>query len=381
MRGPIIGRNAELSLIESLLDEAAGGARAVVFEGAAGIGKSIVLAEALKRGRDRGLTVLEAFPSGGEVELAYAGLSDLLSPVEEHVDGLPAPQRRALRVALLLEEPGAAAPDERAVAAALLGLLAALSRDGVVVIGVDDLHWLDLASTRALAFALRRLREERVLFVATLRTGEPRLDDRVETHTLLPLTVASVFTLVESRLGTALPRPVLVQVHEVAGGNPLFVLELARAVIERGASFRPGDPMPVPTELRELVLQRLGRLSRTAADALAAAAALARPTVTLVCAAEGAAAADALDEAEAAGAIHYEGDRIRFAHPLIASIHYERVSPAKRRRLHERLAAVVEGEERVHHLARSVTGADASIAAELDGAARSARARGAPEAA
>jgi hypothetical protein len=67
--------------------------------------------------------VLEAVPSGGEVELAYAGLGDLLTRAREHVGAPRPPQRRALRVALLLEEPDERAPDERAVAAALLGLL------------------------------------------------------------------------------------------------------------------------------------------------------------------------------------------------------------------------------------------------------------------
>jgi len=160
-------------------------------------------------------------------------------------------------------------------------------------------------------------------------------------------------------------------VHEIAGGNPLFALELARVVIERGATLGPGDPIPIPTELTQLFLDRLGRLSPATRNALAAAAALARPTVPLICATEGASAADALDEAVAATAIHYEGDRIRFAHPLIASIHYESLSPMKRRELHRRLAGVVaEGEERVHHLARSVVHADAGIALELDKAAR-----------
>jgi DNA-binding CsgD family transcriptional regulator/predicted ATPase len=392
MKGPIIGRQVELDLIESLFDAASGGPRAVVLEGAAGIGKSMVLAEALRRARGRGITVLDALPSGGEVELAYAGVSDMLASVRETIDALPPPQRRALRAALLLEEPGQSAPDERAVAAALLGLLSALSRDSVVVVAVDDLQWLDMASARALAFALRRLRKERVVFLATLREGEAEaasrrgLDDvagdRIDRHTLGPLTVASIFTLIESRLGTALPRPTVVRVHEVAGGNPLFALELARALIERGATLSPGDPIPVPTELRDLFLHRLGRLSAAASSALAAAAALARPTVTLVCAAEGVSAADALDEAAEVGAIHYEGDRIRFAHPLIASIHYESVSPVRRRELHKRLAAVVpDGEERVHHLARSVVVADRRIASELDRASQSARSRGASEAA
>jgi DNA-binding CsgD family transcriptional regulator len=388
MHGPIVGRQAELELIETLLSEAADGPRGILLEGAPGIGKSVLLTEALAGARARGITVLEASPSGGEVELAYAGIADLLGRALEAVDRLPTPQRKALRVALLLDEPGRVPPDERAVASALLGVLSALSHDVVLVVAVDDLQWLDAASMRALAFALRRVRDERIAFLATVRDEwssrhlEEMGGERIVRHVIGPLTVASIFTLIESRLGTTLPRPAVVRLHEVAGGNPLFALELARAVIERGETFSAADPIPVSTELRDLFNERLGRLSPAANDALAAAASLARPTVTLVCAAEGSAASDALDEAVEAGAIRYHGDRVRFTHPLIATIEYERTSPVKRRDLHRRLAAVVpEGEERAHHLARSVVGPDARIAAELDRAAAAAGARGAPVAA
>jgi DNA-binding CsgD family transcriptional regulator len=389
MRGPIIGRTAELELIEAVLREGSLGPQSVILEGTPGIGKSMLYSVALERARASGATVLEARPSGGEVELAYAGLSDMLHGQRESIEALPPPQRRALRVALLLEEPERTAPDERGVAAALLGLFGTLSCDAMLLVAVDDLQWLDVASARALTFALRRLRVERVVFLATLRTGDEDsasqraitevAGERVETRVIGPLTVAAVFALIESRFGRQLPRPTVVRVHEIAGGNPLFALELARVVIERGATLGPGDPIPIPTELTQLFLDRLGRLSSATRNALAAAAALARPTVPLICAAEGASAADALDEAVAATAIHYEGDRIRFAHPLIASIQYESLSPMKRRELHRRLAGVVaEGEERVHHLARSVVQADAGIALELDKAARAARVRGAP---
>ena len=68
-----------------------------------------------------------------------------------------------------------APPDRRAVAFAFLGALRALAREGPVVVAVDDVQWLDGPSAFMVEFALRRLREEPVAFLLTLRTGgEPR---------------------------------------------------------------------------------------------------------------------------------------------------------------------------------------------------------------
>jgi tetratricopeptide (TPR) repeat protein len=388
----MIGRRAEVDAIDALLRAARDGYSALVLEGDAGIGKTRVLDEALDRAGIQGFRPLVARPTGSELQLAFAGLTDLVADAQHVFDALPPLQAKALRVALLLEDHGPIVADERTVAAALLSVLRALSGEEPLVVAIDDLQWLDAASERALAFSLRRLREEPIAFIATVRTGAreriPRLllddvtGDNLPRHVVGPLTLAAVYELIDTRLSARLTRPTLLRVHEAAGGNPLFALELAHAVIERGVSLRPGDPLPVPTELSVLVLERLGRLPRPARDALAAAAALARPTVADVCRAEGAPAAAALDKAAAAGAIEYEGDRIRFVHPLIATIHYGSVSPARRRALHRRLSdAVRDREERVRHLALSAGEPDEAIAVELDAAAHEARARGAPVAA
>src|SRR5712691_11130477 len=102
MANETFGRSAELKTIESLLDTVNAGPCAVVIHGDAGIGKTTVWSEALKEASDHGLQVLSCRPAKSEARLSFSGLTDLLG---EHLDDviahLPAPQGRALQVALL----------------------------------------------------------------------------------------------------------------------------------------------------------------------------------------------------------------------------------------------------------------------------------------
>jgi DNA-binding CsgD family transcriptional regulator len=369
------------------------GSCAFFVEGEAGIGKTRVWTEAVERARRRGAQVLLTRPSGSEVRLAFAGMSDLLGEVfAGTLPDLPLPQQRALAVALLLEDPTGAPPDDRAVAAAFLGCLRVLARDASVLIAVDDIQWLDPASALVLEFACRRLEGEPVGLLATARVApnesEVELNDlarafgpdRVEHLALDPLTVAGLYELVRIHLGLELSRPALLAIHELSEGNPFFALELARGLTRTGSEPVPGEPLPIPATLRDLVRGRLGLLPRSAATTLRFAAALARPTVPVVVEAVGAAdrAERDLDAAARAGVIELQGDRIRFTHPLLASIHFSAAPPRARRDTHRRLAAVVADREgRARHLALAAEGPDAGVAGIVAEAAEGARSRGA----
>src|SRR5207342_3968244 len=89
------------------------------------------------------------------------------------------PRRRALEIALLRVEPGNQPPDQHAIGLAVLDVLRALAERSPVLVALDDLQWLDPASAGVIQIALRRLREERVGLLATLRTG-PELGERFE---------------------------------------------------------------------------------------------------------------------------------------------------------------------------------------------------------
>ena len=158
MVAAVIGRAGELAAIERLLAALAGGAAVLVLEGEPGIGKTTLVRAGVEAARRRGARVLACAGSGSETRLAYAALTDLLRGVDgDVVEGLPAPQREALEVALLRAGPSATAVDRRAVATAALSVLEALGRRSAVVLAIDDLQWLDRASVRVVAFCARRL--------------------------------------------------------------------------------------------------------------------------------------------------------------------------------------------------------------------------------
>ena len=144
-----------------------------------------------------------------------------------------------------------------------------------------------------------------------------------------------------------------------------------------------GRALRVPDSSRELLVARLARLPTATGDVLLQVAALARPTVELVVAVHGerGRVLDALDAAVREGVVELDDSRVRFSHPLQASICYEQAPLWKRRAMHRSLAwAVTDLEERARHLARAAEGPDAAVASELEAAAEMAAARGAPAA-
>ena len=149
-------------------------------------------------------------------------------------------------------------------------------------------------------------------------------------------------------------------------------------------NLRAGRSLRVPDSLHELLGGRLARMPSDVMDVLLFAAALARPTIDLVAGAHGdrRAVESALEVATEHGVIALDDASVRFQHPLVASIVYERAAPWKRRAVHRALAASVsDSEERARHLALAAEGPDHAVAAELEAAADHAAGRGATAAA
>src|SRR4029453_17365348 len=166
MMSEVVGRDEELVSLYPLTDKVRGGPAAVVLEGEAGIGKSTLWLEGVEHARTRGLRVLSSRPAEAERELAFVGLGDLFEDVLEDVlPALTPPRRRALEVALLLDEAAEEAVDPRALALATRGALQLLAEDGPILVAIDDLQWFDASSERALTFALRRLAGNDVLLL------------------------------------------------------------------------------------------------------------------------------------------------------------------------------------------------------------------------
>ena len=396
MPSEIVGRAEELTLIGAFLAGVEKGPRALVLSGEAGIGKTILWETGLEEaGKDFG-RVLTCRGVEAEALLSFAALSDLLQPedIEVAAPTLVAPRRRALEIALRLVEPGEDAPDPHTIGLAILDVLRVLAEHRPVLVALDDLQWLDVSSTAVLQIAFRRLRDEPIGLLATLRPA-PEVaapfvlertfpEGRLERLELRPLSLGATHSLLEERLGLELTHAELVRVHGATAGNPFFALELGRELVRTGTRPALGEPLRVPESLRELLGGRLARLHGDTLDVLLQVAALARPTVEVVVGAYGdrEPVLDSLEEAVREGVVVLDGADIRFAHPLLASICYERAPLWKRRAVHRALAdAVTDSEERARHLALAADGPDAEIALELDAAAQHAAARGATAAA
>jgi tetratricopeptide (TPR) repeat protein len=382
----IIGREEELAQLREFFNAVDRVPAAFLIEGVPGIGKTVLWRQGVELARARGLRVLTAIPATAETRLSFTALADLLGPVLADVlRSLPPPQRRALEVALLLDDAEGAPPDHRAVAFAFLGAARALAREGPVVVAVDDVQWLDGPSAFTVEFALRRLRDEPVVFLFTLRTGDGPApvgleralpEEGLRRLTIGPLSLGALHRLLKDRLGRVFSRPNLRRLHQLSDGNPFFALELARA-LERG-SIRLEAGEPLPATLGTLVQQRLAALPDETRAALLAASALSQPTLALVGAATGNDPVVQLAPALEANVVELDGERIRFSHPLLASGVYGATGAAERRAMHRRLAALLpDPEEGARHLAHGADGPDAHVAAALDRAAHKAHDRGA----
>ena len=168
---PIVGREAELDAVQRFVAEAALGPAALVLEGPAGIGKTAIWSQALLDARASGVVVRTCRCSQSDAGWAFAGLGDLLDGLDgEDLTQLPAVQRSALSVALLLSDAGEGTTSDRAVGVAVLGVLRAMARRAPLVLAIDDIQWLDPSSAKVLSFALRRLEREPIRLVASRRT-------------------------------------------------------------------------------------------------------------------------------------------------------------------------------------------------------------------
>lgn len=390
-----IGRTSELDEISAFLDDVRGGPAALVVEGPAGIGKTSLWDAGLTLARSQEYRVLVSRPTEPEASLSFAGLGDLFEDALDEVSAeLPDPQREALEVVLMRREAEDLPPSELAVSLGVRGVIAALAVNTPVIVSVDDLQWLDPSSARFLDFALRRLPSARVGLLGSVRSDErpgliPSLeqafpDGRVSRVVVGGFAPAEFIQLIRSRLGTDFTRSTLVRIRDSCGGNPLHGLELARALLRSGRSPDPSLPLPVPEGLRQLIMDRLSDLAPDVRELLLVASITSDPSTGLL--ARLGWSMPQLDSLLAIGVergvLEVFDGRIRFVHPLLATVLCSDQPVEEIRGLHRRLAdAVTNGEDRARHLALGAEGPDEGVAATLEDAAILVRRRGAPAAA
>jgi DNA-binding CsgD family transcriptional regulator len=382
---PTFGRDVELAAVDAFLEREPSGPSALVIEGAAGIGKTTLLRHAIAIASERRFVVLRSVASQADSAVALAVLADLLGDVVDDVRAdLAPPQARALDVALLRTEPGDEAPDRRAIATAALQTIRCVSGGAPVLIAVDDLQWVDESSAYVLAFALRRLEDESVRTVATVRTGEghdpiglARAFPALQRLDVGPMDARSLKRMLDDRRRAAASLAGARHLAAVTGGNPLFALELSRSMGDR--ELASGEMPAPPTDLVGALRARLSRLEQPVQEALLTIAATGRTDAPVDRVPGG---MRTVARAEAEGIVAVSGERVEFTHPLFASTAYSMASRDDRRAVHRRLAVEsTDLEQRARHLALACEAEDPVVAELLDQAAEAALARGAPDAA
>jgi DNA-binding CsgD family transcriptional regulator len=403
VRGPglnLVGRDHELDTIRSFIAARPPSPSALLLEGPAGIGKTSLWQAGLADASRSSYVVLSCQPAATEIHLLYGGLTDLLlKHVEPVLHRLPEPQRRAVEIVLLLGGAGDESADERALAAGVLGLIRELAADTPLLLGIDDVQWLDPASALVIEYALRRLPEAPVSVLAAARwdplaaatpvgaATPPRLDlrralgkDPLRVR-VGPLSSGALHEILRQRTGRPIPRPLLRRIQEASGGNPFYALEIARAMDGRWDAWDAGEPLPLPVALGDLVTGRFSRLPIATREALYLAAATSQPTPGLIETLMGGGPVESiLQPALDAGIVAAVTPRIEFAHPLLAAAAEATMTNADRRRWDERLAQTApDPEARARHLARIRPGRDPAVADLLHQAGQDAQRRGSPE--
>ncbi|MRJ76565.1 AAA family ATPase [Aeromicrobium sp. SMF47] len=365
------GREKERELLDGLVTSARSGhSGVVVLTGEPGIGKSALLEHVSVEAA--GCRVLRVAGVESEMELAFAGLHQMCSPLWDGAERLPEPQASALGVAFGLR--AGSAPDGFLVGLAVLNLLADAAAEQPLVCLVDDAQWLDKASARVLAFVARRVAAESVVLVFAARPSDDDTWTGLREVVVHGLPLAEARALLESSATQSLDVRVRDRILGETHGNPLALLELPHLFSATELAFGPEAraPRSVTTRMEEGFRRRLMSLPEISRIALLAAAAeplgdadlLRRATHDL-----GIDLAPALLPAELAGLVEMR-ETVGFRHPLVRSVTYWSAEPADRQAVHRALADVTDPlrdpDRRAWHRASASIGPDEEVAGELE---------------
>jgi DNA-binding CsgD family transcriptional regulator len=377
--GELRGRRRECEVLDRLLlSVRAGESRVLVVRGEPGAGKTALLNYLVEQAS--GYRVAHVVGVEAERELAFAGLHQLLTPMLDRLQRLPAPQRAALRTAFGLG-PGAA-PDRFLVGLATLSLLADAAAEHPLLCLVDDQQWLDQASAQVLGFVARRLARESIGLVFAARVPGDELAGLPEL-VVEGLQEADARALLDAVLTGPLDARVRDRIVAEARGNPLALLELPWAVspAELAGGFALPDATPLSGRIEASFRRRLDELPADSRVLVLVAAAdpVGDPVLLWRAADQLAIGSQAAGPAAEAGLLEI-GARVLFRHPLVRSAAYRSASLQERRTVHGALAQVtgpeVDPDRRAWHRAQAAPGPDEEVAAELERSAGRAQARG-----
>ncbi|WP_033439576.1 BTAD domain-containing putative transcriptional regulator [Saccharothrix sp. NRRL B-16314] len=377
----LAGRAAELATVERLVDGLAEGRGGQLWvDGEMGIGKSALVTAVVARAGQAGHRVAHAAAD----ELGQGFPLGLAVDCLEIKPGSPDRRRAAIWATLRENRSGQAVPgggDRVSVALDdLVTMVASWCAEGPVVVAFDDLHWADEASV-VLWHRLSRLTARGPLLLVGAarpvphRSDVQRLRRDVDQGSgvvvdLSPLDDGAVAAMIGHLVG-AQAGPGLRRVAERAAGNPLYVREIADALVrdavvrlDSGTADVPaGSFDQAPDSLVSAVTGRLHYLADTTRDVLLWAALLGGEfTVGDLAAALGRRVTEVVrpvEEAITAGVLRDAGVRLAFRHPVIRQALYEGTPMAVRVALHQQAAkALAESGASVEPVAGQLLAAD-----------------------
>ncbi|WP_405623753.1 AAA family ATPase [Streptomyces sp. NBC_00076] len=385
-RPELVGRARQLREITALLGKGSADSRALLLSGEPGVGKSALLGEVARIMSAAGARVLSAVGVRFESELAYAGLHQLLLPLNGRIERLEDTHRRVLRSALGYG--GDPVPDSLHVSHAVLFLLRQAATERPVFIVVDDLGCFDRASSAVLGFVARRPAGSRIGLLAACRSGSETFLDRAgfAEYELPPLDRDAAVEL----LGASFPGltgPARDRVLAQAQGNPLALVELPAALggRQRDAPADLHDVLPLSPRLRSRHASRVARLPAESRRLLLLLALddTGDPGVLragLRAGSDDPKALTALSAVEADRLITFDDTSRRFVfrHPLMRAAVVEASTLTERCQAHRTLAEIraQAPERRAWHLGRATLVPDERVAALLEETGHRAARRG-----
>ena len=371
---PLVGREPEWAQLQvNWRASAAGRPGCVLLTGEVGIGKTRLAKELVAFAERQGIATASARCYAAEGGLAYAPVATWLRA--RRLSPLPdvwLTEVARLLPDLLAERPDLPTPGPLAEAWQRQRLFEALARALVtgsqpLLLMMDDLQWCDRDTLEWLSHLLHHDLQARLLVVATLRVEEVGPDHPLPTlletlrHSeqlteieLGPLTEAETLSLAEGVLGRTLDPALAESLYQVSEGNPLFVVEMARAARstegpgsvghEHGMTWAGLRSLP---RVQAVIEARLARLSPPARDLVGLASTIGREFTSTVLARANEGDEDSLvrglDELWRRRIVREHGvDAYDFSHDRIREVAYERLSPARRRVLHRRVAQALE---------------------------------------
>jgi DNA-binding CsgD family transcriptional regulator len=381
-----VGRAPELALLRALLPGAPGeGGRVALVSGEAGAGKTRLARELAATLAAEGAVVLSG-ACDAAVRVPYRPFLEALDQLVRHGAGDKPEGVSASELARLLpdvdalaggaEVPVAGDPDtaRHRLHVAVADLIAAAARPSGALLVVEDIHWADVPTLLLLRHLARVAADARVLLLASYRdVGEDAGSELTET--LIELRRGEGVTRVRlgglsaeeirefARVNSGIePDPELAKViSELSGGNAFLVTELWRELVETGALGetdgllslqRPAASLQTPESVRDVVSQRLERLSHSTATALETAAVVGPEfelaTVRAASDLPEPDLLDAIDEAEQNGLISEipsRGLAYRFSHELVRLAVIERPTAPRRAAIHLRVAEALESRD------------------------------------